>query len=220
MWLTLSSLSSVSFLVIAKIVLLWLQITWKQTAVLESFWRKSFEKEQWLAKGHVIHIKVQFSSAGQSCPTLWDCSTSGFPVHHQFLELTKTHVHQVGDAIQPSHPLSVILFSSCLQPFPESGSFPMSQFFASGGQSIGASASASVLPMNIQDWFPLGLNGLISLQSKRLSIKCKEDLSCVFILSLGAVAGRFKVNHHNPYHPSNDFCLLVFTFLYKPFSLT
>ena len=106
MWLTLSSLSSVSFLVIAKIVLLWLQITWKQTAVLESFWRKSFEKEQWLAKGHVIHIKVQFSSAGQSCPTLWDCSTSGFPVHHQFLELTQTHVHQVGDAIQPSHPLS------------------------------------------------------------------------------------------------------------------
>ena len=70
------------------------------------------------------------------------------------------------------HPIissSVIPFSSRLQSFPASGSFPMSQFFASGGQSIGVSVSASVLPMNIQDWFPLGLTGLISLQSKRLS---------------------------------------------------
>ena len=57
-------------------------------------------------------------------------------------------------------------FSSHLQSFPASGSFPLSQFFASGGQSIGTSASASVLPMNIQDWFPLGLTGLISLQTK------------------------------------------------------
>ena len=64
---------------------------------------------------------------------------------------------------------SVIPFSSCLQSFPASGSFQMSQFFASGSQSIGVSASASVLPMNIQGWFPLGLTGLISLQSKGLS---------------------------------------------------
>ena len=63
---------------------------------------------------------------------------------------------------------SVIPFSSCLQSCPASGSFPMSQFFASGGQSTGVSATASVLPMNIQDWFPLGLTGLI-LQSKGLS---------------------------------------------------
>ena len=63
---------------------------------------------------------------------------------------------------------SVILFS-CLQSFPASGSFPKSQFFISGGQSIGVSASTSVLPMNIQDWFPVGLTGLMSLQSKRLS---------------------------------------------------
>ena len=63
----------------------------------------------------------------------------------------------------------VVPFSSCLQSFPTSGSFPMSQFFTSGGQSIGVSASASVLPMNIQDWFPLGLTGWISLQSKGLS---------------------------------------------------
>ena len=64
---------------------------------------------------------------------------------------------------------SVILFSSRLQSFPESASFPMGQFFISGGQSIGVSASASVLPMNIQDWLPLGLTSLISLQSKGLS---------------------------------------------------
>ena len=107
------------------------------------------------------------SSVTQSCPTLcdpMDCSTPVFPVHHQLPELAQTHVHQVSDAIQPSYP--VVPFSSCLQSFPAWGSFPMNQFFASGGQSIGASASTSVLPMNIQDWFPLGLTGLISLQSK------------------------------------------------------
>ena len=64
---------------------------------------------------------------------------------------------------------SSVLFSSCLQSFPASGSFAMSQFFASGGQSIGISASASVLPMNVQDWFSLGLTDLVSLQSKGLS---------------------------------------------------
>ena len=67
----------------------------------------------------------------------------------------------------PTISSSVIPFSACLQSFPASESFPMSQFFTSGGQSIGV--SASVLPMNIQDWFPLGLTGLISLHSKRFS---------------------------------------------------
>ena len=69
----------------------------------------------------------------------------------------------------PTISSSVVPFSSRLQSFPASGPFPMSQFFPSGGQSIGASASASVLPMNIQGWFPLGLTDLISLQSKGLS---------------------------------------------------
>ena len=69
----------------------------------------------------------------------------------------------------PNSSSSVIPFSSCLQSFPASGSFTMNQFFASAGQSIGVSASASVLPMNIQDWFPLGWTGWISLQSKELS---------------------------------------------------
>ena len=66
----------------------------------------------------------------------------------------------------PTITSSVVPFSSCLQPFPASGSFQMNQFLASGGQSIRVSASASVLPMNIQDWFPLGWTGWISLQSK------------------------------------------------------
>ena len=69
----------------------------------------------------------------------------------------------------PTISSSVVPFTSCLQFFPASGSFPVSQFFASGGQSIGASASTSVLPVNIQDWFPLGLTGLISLLSKGIS---------------------------------------------------
>ena len=69
----------------------------------------------------------------------------------------------------PTISSSVVPFSSHLQSFPASGSFPISQFFTSGGQSIGASASASVLPMNIQDWFPLGRIRWISLQSKGLS---------------------------------------------------
>ena len=69
----------------------------------------------------------------------------------------------------PTISSSVVPFSSRLQSFPASGSFQMSQFFASGGQSVGVSASTSVLPMNIQDWFPLGWIGWISLQSKRLS---------------------------------------------------
>jgi len=83
-----------------------------------------------------------------------------------FLSLLKL-IHWVGDAIQTSHPVTP--FSSCPQYFPASGSFPMSQLFESGGQSTEASASALVLPMNIQGWFPSGLTGLISLQSKGVS---------------------------------------------------
>ena len=107
----------------------------------------------------------------QSCPTLcdpMDRSTPGFPVHHQLLEPTQTHVHQVGDAIQQSHPL-LSPSPPCLQCFPAPGSFPMSQFFISGGQRIGVSASTSVLPINIQDQFPLGWTSWISLESKGLS---------------------------------------------------
>ena len=117
---------------------------------------------------------LQFSSIAQSCLTLcdpMDCSTPGLPVHHQLLESTQTHVHWVSDAIQPSHLIIWwdVPFSSCPQSFPVSESFQMSQPIASGGQSIGVSASTSVLPMNTQDWSCLGWTGWISLQSKGLS---------------------------------------------------
>ena len=92
----------------------------------------------------------------------------GFPVLHYLLEFAQTHVHWANDAIQPSHPPSS-LSPSCLQSFPATGSFPMNLLFASDGESIGASASASVLPMNIKDWFPLEWTDWISLQSKGLS---------------------------------------------------
>ena len=101
---------------------------------------------------YLVLPSVQFSSVTQSCPTLCDpmnCSTPSLPVHHQLLEFTQTHVHPVGDAIQPSHPL---LSPSPPAPNPsQHQSLPMSQLFAWGGQSIGVSASASVLPMNTQD---------------------------------------------------------------------
>ena len=97
-----------------------------------------------------------------------DCSTPGFPVHHQLPELTQTHIHWVGDAIQPSHPL--------LSPSPPALNLSQHQGFFQWVSSshqvakvLGVSASASVLPLNIQDWFPLGLTGWISFQFKGLS---------------------------------------------------
>ena len=116
------------------------------------------------------HTSIQFSSVAQSCPTLCDLvnhSTPGLPVHHQCPEFTQTYVHQVGD--HPAISSSVVPSSSCPQSLLASGSFPMSELFAWDGQSTRVSASASVLPMNTQDWSPLGWTGWISLQSKRLS---------------------------------------------------
>ena len=96
----------------------------------------------------------------------------------------------------PTMSSSVVPFSSHLQSFPASGSFQMSQFFASDGQRIGASASASVLPVNIQDWFPLGLTGWISLQSKRLWSLLQHHSSKASILHHSAF---FIVRHSHPY---------------------
>ena len=97
-----------------------------------------------------------------------NCSMPGFLVQYQLLELAQIHVHRISDAIQSSISSSVIPFSSCLQSFPVSGSFLRSQFFTSGGQSIGASALASVLSMNFRtdffriDWFdPLAVQGTL-----------------------------------------------------------
>ena len=95
-----------------------------------------------------------------------DGSMPGFPVLHYFLEFTQTHVHWIGDAIQPSYLLSALCFLPSI--FPSIRVFS-NEYFAWGGQSIGASALESVLPLNIHHWFPLGLTGLISLLSKRFS---------------------------------------------------
>ena len=116
-------------------------------------------------------LTCQFSSVAQSCPTLcspMDCSMPGFPVLHHLPELAQTHIQWVGDAIQPSNTL--------LSPSPPVFNLSQHQgicqrvgFFASGGQSIGTSALASVFPMTIQSWFSFELTGLISLQFKGLS---------------------------------------------------
>ena len=129
---------------------------------------KMTQLNSFLKLSNILH---QFSSVAQSCLTLCDpmnSSTPGLPVHHQLPEFTQTHVHRVGDGIQPSHP-SVIPFSSCPQSLPASESFPMSQLFAWGGQSTGVSALAAFLQKNTQGWSPLEWTGWISLQSKGLS---------------------------------------------------
>ena len=114
-------------------------------------------------------------------------STPGFPIHHQLLELSPTHVHWVGDGIQPAHPLSSPS-PPAFNPSQASGFFPMSQFFTSGGQSIGV--SASVFAMNIQDWFLLGRTGWISLKyrdsqesSPTPQFKCINSLALSFLYS-------------------------------------
>ena len=123
----------------------------------------------WWSIYHPV-ARVQFSSVAQSCPT-----RQPHELQHARLPCLSATPGAYSNSCPLSrwcHPIissSVVPFSSCLQTFPASGSFPMSQFFTSGGQSIGVSASASVLPMNIQDWFPLGWTGWISLQSKGLS---------------------------------------------------
>ena len=139
----------------------------------------------------------------------------GFPVHHQFPELTQTHVHRVGDAIQSSYPLS--------SPSPPaftlsaSGSFPMSQLFTSGGQSIGASASTSVLPMNIQDCFPLGWTGWISLHTRDFQESLQHHSSKASILCHSAF---FMVQLSYPYMTTGKTTTLTrLTFVSKVMSL-
>ena len=126
-------------------------------------WRKrGWQKMEWLDS--ITDMKVKVS---QSCPTLcnpMDSSIPGFPVHHWSLfKLMSIESVMPSNYLILYHPLLLLL--SIL---PSIRVFPMSHFFASDGQSIGVSASASVLPMNIQKWIPLGLTGLISLQSKSL----------------------------------------------------
>ena len=115
-----------------------------------------------------ITSSVQLLSCVQLCDPM-ECSMPGFPAHHQLLVLAQTHVHPWVDGCHPTISHSVIPLSSCLHSFPAPGSFPMSHFFASGGQIIGVSVSASILPVNTENWFSLGLTGLIFLKSKGLS---------------------------------------------------
>ena len=118
----------------------------------------------------------------------------------------------------PTISSSIVPFSSLLQSFPASGSFQMSQFFTSGGQSIGISASTSVLPMNIQDWFPLGWTGWISLQSKGLSrVLVQHHSSKASILRHSAF---FIVQPSHPYvTPGKIIALTRWTFVGKVMSL-
>ena len=162
--------------------------------------------------------KRLFSSVTQSCPTLcdsMDCSMPGFSVHYQLPELTQTHVHRFSDAIQQSHPCCPLLLPPSI--FPTSGSFPLSQFFTLGGQSTGDSASLSVLPMNIQDLFPLGWTGLISLQSNSLSSLLQHHSSKASILQLSAF---FIVQLSHPYmNTGKTIALTRWTFVGKVMSL-
>ena len=116
-------------------------------------------------------FSVQLSSVAQLCLTLCDTrgySTPGFPVQHQACSNTRACSNSCPSSWWCHSTISSYAdpFSSCLQSFPSSGSFPMSLLFSSGDQSIETLDSASVLPMNIQDWFPLMLTALISLHSK------------------------------------------------------
>ena len=121
-------------------------------------------------------------------------STPGLPVHHQLLEFSQTHVHGVGDA--SSHLILCRPLSSCPQSLPASGTFPVSQLFPWGGQSIGVSALASVLPMNTQDWSPLRWTGWISLQSKGLKSLLQHHSSKASIFQHSAF---FIVQLSHPY---------------------
>ena len=121
------------------------------------------------------NYSVQFSSVAQSCPTL--CDPHELPHARPPCPSPTSGVHPcpLSQWCHPTISSSVVPFSSCPQSFPASGSFQMSQLFASGGQSIGVSASASVLPMNTQDWSPLGWTGWISLKSKQLLRALKRE---------------------------------------------
>ena len=136
------------------------------TFTFQSSWQLISKSFYHLLLENVVSA-LQFSSVQFSCSfvsdSLWPhgLQRARSPCPSSTPKFTQTHVHWVGDAIQSSS--SVVPFSSCLQSFPASGSFPVSQFFSSGGQSI------RILPMNIQHWFPLGLTGWISLQFKGLS---------------------------------------------------
>ena len=143
-----------------------------------------------------------------------DCSTPGLPVHHQLLAFTQTCPLNQWCHLTISS--TVVPFSSCFQSFPTSGSFLMSQFFISGGQNIGALASASVLPMNIQSWFPLGLTD--SPFSPRDSQESSPTSQCESInsLALRLLNGPNLISVHDYW---KTIALTMWTFVSKVMSL-
>ena len=147
--------------------------------------------------GGFINEQIQFSSVAQLCPTL-----QRHGLQHARLPCPSPTPGACSNSCPSSqwcHPAissSVVPFSSPLQSFPASGSFPVSQLFASGGQSIGVPASASILPMNTQDWSPLGWTGYISLQSKGLKSLLQHHSSKTSILLCSAF---FIVQLSHPY---------------------
>ena len=161
-----------------------------------ALWGDAFEN----LKADKEQTMYQFSSVTKSCSALcnpMDCSMPGFPVHHHLLEFTQTHVHRVGDAIQPSHPLS-----STSPPAPnlsQHQSFPMSQLFEWGGQSTGVSALASFLPKKSQGWSPSEWTGWISLQSKGLSRSLLQHHSSKVLSTILQCSAFFTVQLSHPY---------------------
>ena len=162
----------------------------------------------------IIVVVVQVLIHVRLC-NLMDCSTPGFPVLQQLPELTQTCPSS--QWCHPTTSSSVIPFSSCLQSFPSSGSFPMSQFFTPGGQIFGASASTSVFLMNIQDWFPLGLMGLISFSPRDSQESSPAPQFKASVLQYSAF---FTVQLSHPYMtPGKTIALTRWTFVGKVMSL-
>ena len=132
---------------------------------------------------------AQFTSVTQSSPTpgnSMDCSMPGFLVHHQLpvVMASPTNSCPLSWWCHPTISSSAVPFSSCLQSFPASGSFQMSQFITSGGHRIGVSASASVLPINIQDWFPLWLIWSPCIAGRRFNLWAIREAQVILKLSL------------------------------------
>ena len=141
----------------------------------------------WIWLHHSLNVCFIISSLILSCLTLcdpMDCSMPGFPVLYQFLKLAQTHVHRVGDAIQPSHPLYPLLLPPLI--FPSIRVFSNESVLCIRWPKYWSFSLASVLPMNIQDWFGLGWTGWISLKSKGLWSLLQHNSSKASILQCSA----------------------------------
>ena len=172
--------------------------------------------EQFLKEQKIINSVLQLSRS-----VISDSVTPWTAAHQASLSINNSGVHSNScPSSQWCHPTissSIVPFSSCLQSFPATGSFPMSQFFTSGGQSIGVSASTSVLSINTQDWFPLGWTAWISLQSKGFSSLLQHHSSKASILQHPVF---FIVQFSHPYMTTGKTITLTrWTFVSKVISL-